>query len=71
MSIVFTEVRIEDCDGVELSFMEGGCLDELDIRELLKHDQPFRDMWDAVRQRRKDRRPAVSFPGRQTGRRIG
>lgn len=22
MSIVFTEVRIEDCDGVELSFME-------------------------------------------------
>ena len=48
MSIVFTEVRIEDCDGVELSFMEGGCLDELDIRELLKHDQPFRDMWDAV-----------------------
>ena len=29
MSIVFTEVRIEDCDGVELSFMEGGCLDEL------------------------------------------
>lgn len=26
MSIVFTEVRIEDCDGVELSFMEGGCL---------------------------------------------
>lgn len=48
MSIVFTEVRIEDRDGVELSFMEGGCLDELDIRELLKHDQPFRDMWDAV-----------------------
>ena len=48
MSIVFTEVRIEDRDGVELSFMEGGCLDEFDIRELLKHDQPFRDMWDAV-----------------------
>lgn len=48
MSIVFTEVRIEDRGGVELSFMEGGCLDELDIRELLKHDQPFRDMWDAV-----------------------
>ena len=67
MSIVFTEVRIEDRDGVELSFMEGGCLDEFDIRELLKHDQPFRDS----RQRRKDRRPAVSFPGRQTGRRIG
>mgnify|MGYP000800232810 CR=1 FL=1 len=42
MSIVFTEVRIEDRGGVELSFMEGGCLDELDIRELLKHDQPFR-----------------------------
>ena len=40
MSIVFTEVRIEDRGGVELSFMEGGCLDELDIRELLKHDQP-------------------------------
>jgi hypothetical protein len=69
MSIVFTEVRIEDRGGVELSFMEGGCLDELDIRELLKHDQPFRDMWDAVGS--KDRRPAVSFPGRQTGRRIG
>ena len=31
MSIVFTEVRIEDRGGVELSFMEGGCLDELDI----------------------------------------
>lgn len=43
MSIVFTEVRIEDRDGVELSFMEGGCLDEFDIRELLKHDQPFPD----------------------------
>ena len=52
MSIVFTEVRIEDRGGVELSFMEGGCLDELDIRELLKHDQPFRDMWDAVQQYR-------------------
>ena len=64
MSIVFTEVRIEDRGGVELSFMEGGCLDELDIRELLKHDQPFRDMWDAVGS-------DVSFPGRQTGRRIG
>lgn len=48
MSIVFTEVRIEDRGGVELSFMEGGLLDELDIRELLKHDEPFRDMWDAV-----------------------
>ena len=46
MSIVFTEVRIEDRGGVELSFMEGGCLDELDIREFLKHDQPFRDMWE-------------------------
>ena len=71
MSIVFTEVRIEDCDGVELSFMEGGCLDELDIRELLKHDQPFRDMWDAVGN---DARIAVQqyrFRGGKQGEELG
>ena len=71
MSIVFTEVRIEDCDGVELSFMEGGCLDELDIRELLKHDQPFRDMWEAVGS---DARIAVQqyrFRGGKQGEELG
>jgi len=71
MSIVFTEVRIEDRDGVELSFMEGGCLDELDIRELLKHDQPFRDMWDAVGS---DARIAVQqyrFRGGKQGEELG
>lgn len=71
MSIVFTEVRIEDRDGVELSFMEGGCLDEFDIRELLKHDQPFRDMWDAVGS---DARIAVQqyrFRGGKQGEELG
>lgn len=48
MSIVFTEIHIEDTAGVQLSFMKGGRLDKRDIRELLKHDQPFHNMWDAV-----------------------
>ena len=48
MSIVFTEVRIEDRDGVELSFMEGGCLDELDIRETDNEEYSERATLDAV-----------------------
>lgn len=51
--------------------MEGGCLDELDIRELLKHDQPFRDMWDAVGS---DARIAVQqyrFRGGKQGEELG
>ena len=51
--------------------IEGGCLDELDIRELLKHDQPFRDMWDAVGS---DARIAVQqyrFRGGKQGEELG
>ena len=51
--------------------MEGGCLDEFDIRELLKHDQPFRDMWDAVGS---DARIAVQqyrFRGGKQGEELG
>lgn len=56
---------------VKGAYMEGGCLDELDIRELLKHDQPFRDMWDAVGS---DARIAVQqyrFRGGKQGEELG
>ena len=51
----------------ELSFMEGGCLDELDIRELLKHDQPFRDIMGRSRQRRRIAVQQYRFRGGKQG----
>ena len=70
-SIIKQYQKLFEMDGVELSFMEGGCLDEFDIRELLKHDQPFRDMWDAVGS---DARIAVQqyrFRGGKQGEELG
>lgn len=71
---IFAQLKYEllSCrSAYRLCGMEGGCLDELDIRELLKHDQPFRDMWDAVGS---DARIAVQqyrFRGGKQGEELG
>lgn len=69
--LTVTSTNLEAALEEKLPCMEGGCLDEFDIRELLKHDQPFRDMWDAVGS---DARIAVQqyrFRGGKQGEELG
>ena len=48
MSLIFSEVSVGDNTGTVVSVMEGGLLDDLDLRELLKYDEHLADVWGTL-----------------------